>query len=215
MASKDFFDWLRKKKQEWSGKPQARLTQTEVDEVNGILNPDEVPIVVTAPKSVGSKTGPLAAILGSIAATSLFVTIPKEEGTEYKAYQDVVGIWTVCQGDTKNVSAGLIETPEGCRQRLENQLVIHAKGVMACTPSLNENGKDYQRAAATSLAYNIGVGAYCKSSVDRNFDNGKWVDGCNSFLNWNKARVNGVLRPVAGLTARRQREKDICLKGLV
>lgn len=212
------FGLFRRKKREWSRKT-AGLTQAEVDEINATLreargeSPPPSPSVGSS-SVIGSKKGPLAAIVGAVAATSLFASVPKEEGTEYKAYRDIAGIWTVCNGDTNDVHPGLVETPEGCRIRLERQLVAHAKPVMACTPTLAEPGRDYQRAAAVSLAYNIGVKAYCGSTADRRFDAGDWAGGCNAFLAWNKARVNGQLRPVAGLTARRERERQICLKGL-
>lgn len=160
------------------------------------------------------KAGTLTAIVGVIAAPLLLASIPKDEGLEYKAYRDIAGIWTICAGDTANVRAGLIETPEGCRLRLERQLVAHAAPVMACSPRLREPGRDYQRAAAVSLAYNIGVAAYCRSTVDRRFDAGDVRGACNAFLAWNKARVNGQLRPVLGLTNRRQRERELCLRGI-
>jgi lysozyme len=213
MSERAIFDYLRRKKQAWTRK-SAGLTQAEVDEAKAALNePEQASLSVKVP-SLGSRKAPLAAIVGTLAATSLFATVPKEEGTEYKAYRDIAGIWTVCQGDTKDVHPGLIETPEGCRQRLESQLVAHARPVMACTPALAEPGRDYQRAAAVSLAYNIGVGAYCRSSADRDFDAGQWRAGCDAFLSWSKARVNGQLRTVQGLLSRRQRERQICLRGL-
>ncbi len=209
------FGLFRRKKREWSRKP-AGLTEAEVDEINATLKAVQEANSLSPNKSgdLSSKKGPLAAIVGAVAATSLFATVPKHEGLEYKAYRDIADIWTICVGDTKNVSPGLIETPEGCRQRLEAQLVAHASGVMACTPRLSEGGHDYQRAAAVSLAYNIGVGAWCKSTADKRFDAGEWRSGCDAFLSWNKARVNGQLRPVSGLTKRRQDERNICLKGL-
>jgi lysozyme len=61
-----------------------------------------------------------------------------------------------------------------------------------------------------SLAYNIGTGAYCRSSVDRQFDAGNWRAGCDAMLKWNKAGG----REIRGLTQRRQRERAICLRGL-
>lgn len=218
MSDDLIFGLFRRKKREWT-KRATGLTQAEVDELNAVLAEARKPTAPSvAPPSVStgltSKKGPLTAIVGAIAATSLFASVPKEEGTEYKAYRDIAGIWTVCNGDTKDVHPGLVETPEGCRQRLESQLVAHARPVMACTPSLNEPGRDYQRAAAVSLAYNIGVAGWCHSTADKRFDAGDWKGGCNAFLSWDKARVNGQLRPVAGLTARRQRERQICLKGL-
>jgi len=157
----------------------------------------------------GSK-GPLAALIGVIAATGLYVTIPQDEGTRYTAYRDVVGVYTICQGDTKNVRPGMVETKEGCLKRLESQLLAHAGPVMTCTPRLAEPGRDYQRWAAVSLAYNIGTGAYCRSSIDRAFDAGQWYKGCNAFRLYNKAGG----RPIKGLTLRREREREICLRGL-
>lgn len=221
ISDKSLFDFLRKKKAEWTGKPKAKLTQEEVDEFNGVIHPELEPIVVTAPKvpapdeKMTSKIGPLAAIIGPVAATLALTMVPQEEGLEYKAYRDIAGIWTICSGDTNDVHAGLIETSEGCRQRTERQLVIHARGMMLCTPNLAQPGKDYIRAAGTSFTYNVGVGAYCHSSADRNFDASKWLDGCNAFRLWNKAKVEGRLRVVRGLDNRRQREIQVCGTNLV
>lgn len=218
MNDKQFFDFLRKKKQDWSNKPFAKLTQKEVDEANASLRSIEArtePLVPNPSEGLTSKKTPLTALVGTTAATLLLSFVPQVEGTEYKAYKDVAGIWTICQGDTKDVHAGLIETPEGCRQRLDAQLTAHAKGMLLCTPALKGEGKDYLRAAGTSLTYNIGIGAYCKSSIDKNWDVGKWMEGCNRFLAWNKARVRGKLQPVRGLTIRRQKEIQICGTNLV
>lgn len=176
--------------------------------------PATEPIQPSPSSGLSGTKGPLAAIVGVVAATSLFASIPQHEGLEYKAYRDIAGIWTICAGDTANVRPGMIETPEGCQRRLEAQLVAHAKPVMQCTPRLTEPGRDWQRAAAVSLAYNIGVGAWCKSTADRRFDAADWRGGCDAFLRWNKARVRGELREVRGLTKRRQEERAVCLRGI-
>jgi lysozyme len=157
-----------------------------------------------------SNKGPLALLIGTVAAAGLYMTIPEDEGTRFTAYQDIVGVWTICQGDTKNVHPGMVETREGCQKRLESQLLAHAKPVMACTPRLAENGRDYQRWAAVSLAYNVGVGAYCRSSIDRAFDAGQWRSGCDAIM---KYRFAGG-REIRGLKLRRERERAICLRGL-
>lgn len=163
-----------------------------------------------ANKPSTSKKGPLAALIGVVAAAGLYVTIPEDEGTRYKAYQDIVGVWTICEGDTKNVRPGMVETKEGCRKRLESQLLAHAGPVMTCTPRLSEPGRDYQRWAAISLAYNVGVGAYCRSSIDRAFDAGQWRKGCDAIMLY---RFAGG-REIRGLKLRREREREICLRGL-
>lgn len=45
---------------------------------------------------------------------------------------------------------------------------------------------------------------------------GSWIKPCleRALYANHKARVNGVLRPVKGLTLRRQRERALCLRGL-
>jgi len=223
-----FFNYLRRKKREWSRQSTAPLTQAEVDEANAVLKArdaakaaggpataktPEKPSTVPQIAPTGAK-GPLAMIVGAVAATSLFASIPKDEGLEYKAYRDIAGVLTICSGDTANVRAGMVESPEGCQRRLEAQLVAHARPVMDCSPRLREEGRDWQRAAAVSLAYNIGVRAFCHSTVDRRFDAGDFKGGCDAILRWNKARVNGQLRPVRGLTLRRERERQLCLRGI-
>lgn len=178
------------------------------------------------------RKGLLVALVGAIAATGLFVSVPLEEsgrvqraevtaagdvvtthvsGPEHRtAYRDIVGILTICDGDTANVKAGQVETRAGCQARLERQILAHAQPVMACIPQLAAPGIDYQRWAAISLAYNVGTSAVCKSSMARHFRAGRWRQGCNAILMWNRAGG----RVVRGLTLRRERERAICLRGL-
>lgn len=217
MIDPRIFDLFRRFKRRWTRK-QAGLTHAEVDEINAVLTAPETPASTVAAgvkdSGIMGKGGTLTAIVGAVAATSLLASIPKDEGSKLAAYRDIAGIVTICNGDTKNVRMGMVETPEGCQRRLEAQLVAHAKPVMECTGYLRRDGTDWQRAAAVSLAYNIGVRAYCKSSVDRLFDAGQPRAACDAFLNWSKARVGGQLRVVKGLLNRRQRERALCLKGL-
>ena len=75
------------------------------------------------------------------------------------AYRDIVGVWTICGGETQGVTPGMVETVEGCKERDEAALIRHAEPVLACTPLLR--GHPNQRSAAISLASNIGAGASC------------------------------------------------------
>lgn len=186
----------------------------------------------------GVRRGTLAALIGTFAAGILFNTVPAEEsgrkveaavaadgtatvkhvaGPQYlKAYLDIADVPTACDGiATKDIRMGQTYTPGQCTALLERELYIHAAGVMNCSPGLRQPGRDYQRAAAVSLAYNIGIAGFCGSTARKRFDAGDVIGGCNAFLSWNKARVGGVLRPVKGLTARRERERALCLKGVV
>lgn len=175
---------------------------------------------------------PLVALVGTGAAIALATMIAKDEsgrtvdasvtsdgalvvehvsGPQYrKAYADIVGVWTICDGDTKGVRAGMVETEAGCTARLERQLVAHAKPVLACVPGLGWKNRQNQLIASVSLAYNIGTGGFCRSTVARRFNAGDWRGGCDAMLMWNKAGG----REVRGLTLRRQRERALCLKGL-
>ena len=171
---------------------------------------DPLPVRRTAEIKPPAPKKTLVAIIGAIAAAGLYVSIPDDEGTRNKAYRDIVGVWTICTGDTKNVNPGQVASDVECQDRLERQLIDHAEPVMACTPTLKEEGRDYQRWAAVSLAYNIGTGASCRSSVARRFNARNWRGGCNALLMWDKAGG----RQIRGLTLRRQREREICLKGL-
>lgn len=133
-----------------------------------------------------------------------------ESGGKHRlvAYRDIVGVPTICGGETKGVRMGMVETVEGCKARDEAALVRHAEPVLACTPSLR--GHPNQLSAAISLAYNIGTGGYCASTVDRRFDAGQWRAACDAFLMWNKAGG----KVVNGLDRRRRAERDLCLKEL-
>lgn len=186
------------------------------------MAPDRKPI----PKS------PLVALVGSAAAIMLATLIPHDESgrkveasvtddgdllVEHKsgpqfvrAYADIVGVWTICDGDTKGVRPGMVETEAGCTARLERQLVAHAKPVIACVPGLAGQGRENQLVASVSLAYNIGTSGFCRSTAARRFNAGQWRGGCDAFLMWNKAGG----RAVRGLTLRRERERALCLKGI-
>lgn len=158
------------------------------------------------------KAGALTAVIGAAAAailTPLVATWESGGKDHLVPYRDIVGVWTQCHGETLNVKATTpAETPEGCAVKLDTRLAGFAQSVVKCTPSLR--GRDEQWAAATSLAYNIGTGAYCKSTVDRMFDAGLPVKACDAFLMWSKAGG----KTVNGLVRRRQAERALCLKGV-
>lgn len=184
------------------------------------------------PEAPAKPKGPLVALVGAAAAIALATMVAKDEsgrtvdatvtpdgalevrhvrGPQYlAAYADIVGVWTICDGDTKNVRPGMVETQAGCRDRLERQLVAHAKPVLSCVPDLARPERQNQLVASVSLAYNIGTRGFCRSTAARRFNAGNWRGGCDAFLMWNKAGG----RVVRGLVLRRERERALCLKGL-
>jgi lysozyme len=150
----------------------------------------------------------LAAIVGATAALIIQANVTTFEGTKLHAYKDVVGVWTICTGETDNVHPTDVATPQQCSVQLDARLAQFASGVLQCTPILK--GRSYQLAAATSLAYNIGIKAYCSSTVARRFNAGLLRSGCDAFGLWIKAGG----KVVQGLINRRVAERALCLNGL-
>jgi len=70
---------------------------------------------------------------------------------------------------------------------------------------LNQNQFD----ALASLVFNIGVGAFGKSTLLRKLNEGNYVGAGLEFAKWNKITVDGVKQVSAGLVNRRRREADL------
>jgi Phage-related lysozyme (muraminidase) len=185
----------------------------------------------------------LASVVGISVAAALGAFIPAEEsgrkveatisptgelsvrhisGRQYlKVYLDVVGVATACDGITtyqgEPLRAGQSFTEGQCAEMLEDELVKHAREMMACTPGLAlsadpkiEKRREGPRFAATSLAYNIGARRYCSSTARNRFNAGNYAGGCAALTWWNQA--GGKVLP--GLVARRKGEEAVCLVGL-
>jgi lysozyme len=158
------------------------------------------------PAKPRAKYAALTALIGAGAVAVLVPEVQRWEGYREVPYKDIVGIATVCWGDTKNVQGP--QTRAQCEERLERQLIAHAKPVVECVPGLTR--KPNATAAAVSLAYNIGTAGFCRSTVARRFNQGRWREGCDAMLLWNKAGG----RVVRGLVNRRNAERKICLRDL-
>ncbi|MXO72858.1 glycoside hydrolase family protein [Altererythrobacter buctensis] len=146
----------------------------------------------------------LAATLGATAAAAALAIVGVWEGKSNDPYRDIVGVWTVCYGETR-VDMRRYTNAE-CEDMLAGAVGEFGEAVLARNPNLRD--KPYALAAATSLSYNIGQSAYARSTVARRFSAGNIRGGCDAFLMWNKAGG----REVRGLTRRRQAERALCLK---
>ena len=150
--------------------------------------------------------GRLAPLIGTGAAASLIALVGAWEGKRNDPYKDIVGIWTVCYGET-NVPMRRYSDAE-CKAMLSDSLADYAAPVLAVNPELR--GHDNQLVAAVSLSYNIGISAYRRSTVSRRFRAGDWKGACDAFLSW---RFAGG-KEVRGLLNRRKAERAICMRGL-
>lgn len=134
--------------------------------------------------------------------------IAEAEGCRLTAYRCPAGVPTIGWGETDGVQMGDSCTQEQADRWLLEDLQERTRAVQAlCTrsPARNELG------ALVSLAYNIGVGALAKSTALRQHNAGQHEAAARAICLWDKARVNGVLTTLPGLTARRAAEQALYL----
>jgi len=142
---------------------------------------------------------------GAITVAAAFIA--PWEGVEMRAYRDIVGVPTICYGETRGVKMGDTATLAECQTMLAVAVGQFEAGIRPCLP---KKLSDKTRASFISVAYNIGIGAFCKSSMSRRALAGDMKGACDALLMWNKAGG----KVVRGLTNRRNAERKLCLEGL-
>lgn len=154
----------------------------------------------------GKTIGGAAAGMGAAILLAITLIMPWE-GLSLKAYRDIVGVWTICYGETKNVDPGDIATRAECETMLAKSVKVYADGLDACVePELPLK----TAAALISWTYNVGVPAACGSTLVKLLNAGEFEAACEQLLRWNRA--GGVV--VQGLTNRRIAERALCREGL-
>lgn len=130
------------------------------------------------------------------------------EGVRLTAYQDVVGVWTIGYGWTGPVDGvaihkGMTITMDKAEALLRLGVERFARDVEAACVTAT----DTQFAAMVSLAYNIGINAFRRSSVLKHHRRGDHQRAADAFLLWIKAGG----KVVKGLRTRRMRERRLYL----
>lgn len=127
------------------------------------------------------------------------------EGRVYEPYKDVAGVWTVCDGHTgTDIIKGKKYTDRECDRLLWNDLQPVKKTVDSLVKvPLNE----YQRAALYSFTYNVGSGAFSKSTLLKKLNAGDQDGACEELRRWVYA---GGMK-FRGLMNRRDMERSMCL----
>lgn len=131
-----------------------------------------------------------------------------KEGVSTKAYKDIVGVPTICFGETRGVKMGDTATMEECKVMLGDALVEFEGNMRACLKN-PDMIPDKPYVAFLSLSYNIGSRAFCGSTVARRANAGDLKGACNAIPAWNRAGG----RVVRGLVVRRAEEQRMCLEG--
>lgn len=145
-------------------------------------------------------------IIGGVLAAAVTL-VATWEGRSLIAYADPVGIPTICEGYTHGVKMGDVATPAQC-DALTRQEV--AKALNVVDSSVPKSLPDGMRVAFSSFIYNVGPGAYQRSTLLKKLRAGDYVGACNELPRW--AYAGG--RKLRGLERRREAERQICLSSL-
>jgi lysozyme len=154
----------------------------------------------------GAKYAAAVGLAVTIAITSL---IKPWEGVKHIPYKDVGGVWTVCYGHTgEDVIPNKRYTQKECERLLEYDVARHSAVVdKYVTVEISPE----TRAALISFVFNVGEGAFKRSTLLKKLNSGNTIGACDELKRWNK--VNGKV--VDGLTNRRKAERAMCLKNVL
>ncbi|MEO0485262.1 MAG: lysozyme [Pseudomonadota bacterium] len=128
------------------------------------------------------------------------------------AYLDIVGVATLCYGETRGVELGDRATDQQCLNMLKRRLSLDFREGLhrSFTTKTKETRLTPERDAAyVSLAYNVGIYGAGRSTATRRLNAGNIAGGCRAIGWWNKAGG----RVVRGLVNRRAEEVALCLRG--
>lgn len=133
--------------------------------------------------------------------------IKRNEGCRLETYTDITGTLTIGYGETgPYVVPGLhytqAQAEEGLARRLANEF---EPGVMAAIGSAPTTQTQFD--AMVSLAWNIGVSAFTKSTVAREHKAGDYNAAADAFRLWNQSK--GKMIPA--LARRREEERALYL----
>ncbi|EGI3314113.1 lysozyme [Salmonella enterica] len=129
------------------------------------------------------------------------------EGRRHIPYRDVAGVLTVCDGHTgKDIIPGKRYTDAECDALLDKDL----KRVKAqVDPLIKVSIPESERAAFYSFAYNVGTGAFARSTLLKKLNAGDHAGACNELKRWTYAGG----RQWKGLVTRREIEREVCAWG--
>jgi len=138
-------------------------------------------------------------------SASALVGIAVHEGYSPVAYRPVPGdVPTIGFGTTDGVKMGDRTDPV---QALTRKLADVQRFEGALRQCVRVPLHQHEYDAFLSLAYNIGPGAFCGSTLVRLLNAGQYREACDQILRWD--RFQG--QPLRGLTLRRQAEHRQCL----
>jgi lysozyme len=135
------------------------------------------------------------------------------EGVRNRPYKCPAGLWTVgvghLIGDGKSLPADYNRTftTEEIDGLLRSDLRSFERGVLKMLPNVPLRQCEFD--ALVSYCFNHGVGLFQRSTVRQALLRGDKEAAMESLMKYCKARVNGILKVLPGLLARRTAEKKL------
>lgn len=133
--------------------------------------------------------------------------IKQFEGLRLKPYLCSAQVATIGYGSTfyADSSCVKLDDPAISTAQAEELLALTLGQYEDCVNELSDNLEQNQFDAAVSLCYNIGVGAFKKSTFAKLVRTGQFQTAGHAFLAWNRA--GGKVLP--GLVRRREAERRL------
>jgi lysozyme len=147
-------------------------------------------------------------VISSLAlSAAAFIALVSSEGYTDKAIIPVPGdVPTIGFGTTGGVKIGdTITAPKALARALSDVQKFEGAVRECVTVPLHQ----YEYDAYINLSYNIGTGAFCRSTLVQRLNAFDYQGACEQILRWDK--FNG--KPLRGLTIRRKSEYLECLGG--
>jgi lysozyme len=153
-----------------------------------------------------------AFIAAGLSAPAAFVaydlTLPSE-GLVLSPYMDPVGLKTYCVGHLARKTDKVKEkyTEEECMAIFAEDYKKHEQEIVKAVGGKDKFASEWQRAAATDMTFNNGIGLIGPSTMVSLIKQGKHVEACQQLSRWVKAKG----KTLKGLVIRRQKTMPYCL----
>lgn len=145
--------------------------------------------------------------------------IKRYEGCRLKAYKCSAGVWTIGYGNTTYLNGEKVKEGDTITQEEADKLFkdtvdeFEYQVKMILGDTLKAILPESSISALTSFAYNVGIGAFCRSTllkiIRQNKNNLKDIE--IQFMKW----VNANGRKLEGLVKRRNAEYNLYEKGIL
>lgn len=127
-------------------------------------------------------------------------------GGKYTSYRCPAGVWTIYCGLTKGVHQGMVVSEaEGERMFLKELSIYEDAIERLVTVPLSQSQFD----ALVSFVYNVGIGAFSRSTLLSQLNKGHYDSIPGQLNRWVKATVNGKKVTLKGLVRRRHKEGEL------